>query len=129
MIQSFHFTEYGMENYYYEIEVFVSTLGLHEPYTHTEQIADIDLSRARKMAIQMYKDIENGILANGKFHYPYASPADFVYGKNACYSITLSFVHSYGDVIEKYALVGVDEASHIEAIEFENYIFQELNDM
>ena len=129
MIQSFHFTEYGMENYYYEIEVFESTLGLHEPYIHIEQIADIDLSQAKTMAIQKYNSIQNGILANGKFHLPYASPSEFVYGKNACFSITLSFVHSYGDVIEKYALAGVDEASHIEAIEFENYIFQELNDM
>ena len=128
MIQSFHFIEYGMENYYYEIEVFVSTLGLHEPYNHIEQIADIDLIQARSKAIQRYKDIENGILANGKFHLPYASPADFVYGDNACYSITLSFVYTYGDVIEKYALAGVDDASHIEALEFENYIFYELNE-
>ena len=128
MIQSFHFTEYGMENYYYEIEVFVSTLGLHEPYTHIEQIADIDLSQARSKAIQRYKDIENGILANGKFYLSYASPADFVYGENACYSITLSFVHTYGDEIEKYALAGVDGALHIEALEFENYIFHELNE-
>lgn len=129
MIQSFHFTEYGMENYYYEIEVFVSTLGLHEPYTHIEQITDIDLSQARTKAIELHNEIADGILANGKYYLPYASPADFVYGENACYSITLSFVHSYGDIVEKYALSGVDEASHIEALEFENYIFQELNDM
>jgi hypothetical protein len=117
-----------MENYYYEIEVFVSTLGLHEPYTHIEQIAELDLRQARSKAIQRHNDIENGILANGKFYLPYASPGDFVYGENACYSITLSFVHTYVDVIEKYALVGVDDASHIEALEFENYIFHELNE-
>lgn len=128
MVQSFHFTNYGMEKYYYEIVAFVSTQGLHEPYTHIEQIADIDLSQTRSKAIQRYKDIENGILANGKFHLPYASPADFVYGENACYSITLSIVHTYGDVIEKYALAGVDDASHIEALEFESYIFNELNE-
>lgn len=128
MVQSFHFTNNGMEKYYYEIVAFVSTHGLHEPYTHIEQIADIDLSQTRSKAIQRYKDIENGILANGRFHLPYASPADFVYGENACYSITLSFVHTYGDVIEKYALAGVDDASHIEALEFESYIFNELNE-
>jgi hypothetical protein len=128
MVQSFHFTDYGMENYYYEIEVFVSTLGLHEPYTHIEQIADLDLRQARSKAIQRHNDIENGLLANGRFYLHYASPADFVYGENACYSITLWFVHTYGDVIEKYALAGVDDASHIEGLEFENYIFYELNE-
>jgi hypothetical protein len=115
-----------MENYYYEIEVFVSTLGLHEPYTHIEQIADLDLRQARSKAIQKYNDIENGILDNGRFHLPYASPGYFVYGENACYSITLSFVHAYGDVIEKYVLAGVDDASHTESLEFEKYIFHEL---
>lgn len=111
-----------------QLYLYQNTLGLHEPYTHTEQIADFDLRQARSKVIQRYNDIENGILANGKFYLPYASPADFVHGENACYSITLSFVHTYGDIIEKYALAGVDDASHIEALEFESYIFNELNE-
>jgi len=128
MIQSFCFTEYGMEKFYYEIDVFVSTNGLHEPYTHIEQITDIDLNQARKKAINKYIEIEKGIIASGKFHLPYASPAEFVYGENANYSMILSLIHEYGDVTEKYELFGADDASHIEAEEFENYIFQKLKE-
>lgn len=128
MIQSFCFTEYGMEKFYYEIEVFVSTNGLHEPYTHIEQITDIDLYLARKKAINKYIEIEKGLIASGKFYLPYASPAEFVYGKNANYSMILSLVHEYGDRTEKYELVGADDVSHNEAKEFESYIFQELKE-
>jgi hypothetical protein len=128
MIQSFRFTEYGMEKFYYEIEVFVGTHGLHESYIHIEQITDIDLNLARKKAINNYFEIEKGIIASGKFHLPYASPADFVYGENASYSMILSLVHEYGDIKVRYELAGADEASHIEAEEFENYIFQELKE-
>jgi hypothetical protein len=117
-----------MEKFYYEIDVFVSTKGLHEPYTHIEQITDIDLNQARKKAINKYIEIEKGIIASGKFHLPYASPAEFVYGENANYSMILSLIHECGDVTEKYELFGADDASHIEAEEFENYIFQKLKE-
>jgi hypothetical protein len=34
------------------------------------------------------------------------SPAEFVYGENANYSMILSLIHEYGDVTEKYELFG-----------------------
>ena len=126
MTPSFRYSKDYNENFYYEIAVFMSTLGKEEPFDFTEQIVKYDLNEARQEAIKRFNEIQKGILDHGTYFLPFASPADFVKGKNACFSISLSFVSECDGEVEKYVLHGEDEVTHKESLEFERQIINEL---
>ncbi len=126
MIQSIKNTEFGLEKYYYQIDVMVSTMGITDSFTHIEYFKDINLLKAREDAFNRYPEILEGIEKEGKYYLPFASPEDFVYGKNACYSVTLSFVEETENGIEIHEIEGEEEHIVEAGLDYEEFIIASL---
>ncbi len=116
--------------YSYSGWVFVTTYGEdpgnHEPFSHTEYFDCPNLLEARKAAINWYYDTLNGLIKEGSYFLPFTGPKDFEFGKNAAFSIGVFMVHSWGDQIDEFCLLGYDEDAIEETIEMEKIIFKQL---
>jgi hypothetical protein len=52
MKKAFLKTESGIEKFHYEVEVFISTFGAYESYSHSEEFADENLQKAKFQALK-----------------------------------------------------------------------------
>ena len=117
--------------HFYRVTEFVTTFKAdpdkHEPFNTITDFKGEDLLKCRNEAIEFYKErikgFENG---NVKFFLPTAGRDTFELGKNAGYSLTLSFVEWY-DVSEYYEhiLLGEEESEILESIEIETSVLSE----
>jgi hypothetical protein len=114
-------------NYYYQVDEFVTTFGKdpgkNKPFSHTEFFRHNDLHEARKCAFEYYKQRLNGFEKNGGYFLPFASPENFVEGKNSNYSITLYLVEvgeTVGEIFHPIAGEDTDEVR--ESLELEKMV-------
>jgi hypothetical protein len=113
--------------YIYRGYVMVTTFGL-DPGKNEAFEDDIDfdlpyLLESREAGIKWYVDTLKGLERQGKYFLPFASPSDFVEGKNAAYTVTLSFIEIFdGDEFE-YTLLGTNEDYLNSTLEMEEMIY------
>jgi hypothetical protein len=120
-------TELGIEKFHYEVEIFISTFGAYESYSHTEEFADENLKKAKFQALKRAQELELILKQQGMFFLPFASPDEFILGKNACYSISVSLIQEFDDEdIEIHTIEGEDLCTTEEALLFESEIFDQL---
>jgi len=115
--------------YFYRVNEFVTTMesdpGKNLPYSHDEDFRGSNLLYCRAKAIKWYQEREEGLIKNGKYFLPFASPKDFVLGENAAYTITLSLIEYYDEEFQlAYSLAGDDEIELQEGREFEEFLFK-----
>ena len=113
--------------HYYKGHVFVTTFGLDKnktkPFSFDVSFNQKDLSIARENGIDWFNQTIKGIQERGSYFLPYASPKDFVDGKNSCYSVVLSLVEVSGGDEFEYDLLGTDNETMLETLEIEKLIF------
>lgn len=99
--------------------------GHHDPYYHTEDFEDPNPLIARSKALSWYKHTIAGLEREGRYFLPFASPDEFVLGKNAAYTVMVSFVICNGSDEDEYDLLGTDERTMNDTLELEelNHIF------
>jgi len=115
--------------YFYVVTEYVTTFqmddGKNEPYSHVTKFEGNNLMDCKYQAEQYYYERLNG-LEKGKYFLPYATPQDFELGKNAAFSITLSFVEYYTDnEYFEHTLIGEDEETTSESKEIETAVLTE----
>ena len=124
-------TENGIEKFYYVVDVLLGTFGVYPPYSFREEFGNEKLREAKLKALQRAKEIEIILDYQGMFFLPFASPSEFVTGKNAHYSITVSLVQEFEEDNEYshqiHTIEGEDIDETIEALEFEADIFKQLS--
>ena len=108
------------------VTTFGADPGKHDSFSHTEYFNDDNLLEARAKAIQCYYDTLKGLKNEGKYFLPFASPTDFIMGQHAAYSLAVFMIHTYGDDIEEYALLGWDNDENEDTLEMEHMIFEQL---
>lgn len=96
--------------------------GHHDPYYHTEDFEDSDMLKARTKAYNWYIETLAGLEREGKYFLPFASPEDFVSGKNAAYSVVVSLVICSGSEEDEYDLFGADDQTFEDTLEMEQMI-------
>jgi hypothetical protein len=114
----------------YRGNVFVTTFGLdpnkNEPFNHTVDFDLPSLLDSRKAGIKWYNETIQGLNREGKYFLPFASPSEYITGKHAAYSVSLSLVEIFdGDEFED-VLLGEDYDKMIETMEIEQYLFENL---
>jgi len=114
----------------YRGNVFVTTFGLdpnkNEPFNHTVDFDLPSLLDSRKAGIKWYNETIQGLNREGKYFLPFASPSEYIPGKHAAYSVSLSLVEIFdGDEFED-VLLGEDYDKMIETMEIEQYLFENL---
>jgi hypothetical protein len=113
--------------HYYRGHVFVTTYGLDEnktePFSWDFIFDEKDLSVSRQKGIDWFRDTIKGMDEKGGYFLPYASPENFVDGKNSCYSVVLSLIEVSGTDECEYDLLGTDEDTMLETMEIEQQIF------
>ncbi len=112
--------------YFYRVREYVSTMGKdpgkNEPIELTQDFGGYDLLQCRAEAIQWYNERGRGIEKRGGYFLPFASPQNFVMGKNALFSIDLYFVEYYDDDnYTEYNLLGDSESEIEESRELERF--------
>lgn len=124
-------TENGIEKFFYVVEVYLGTFGVYPSYSFIEEFGNEKLREAKLKALQRAKELEIILDYQGMFFLPFASPHEFVTGKNANYSISISLVQEfveddeYSHQIHTIEGEGIDETN--EALEFEADIFKQLS--
>jgi hypothetical protein len=114
----------------YRGNVFVTTFGLdpnkNEPFNHKVDFDLPSLLDSRKAGIKWYNETIQGLNREGKYFLPFASPSEYIPGKHAAYSVSLSLVEIFdGDEFED-VLLGEDYDKMIETMEIEQYLFENL---
>ena len=114
----------------YRGNVFVTTFGLdpnkNEPFNYTVDFDLPSLLDSRKAGIKWYNETIQGLNREGKYFLPFASPSEYIPGKHAAYSVSLSLVEIFdGDEFED-VLLGEDYDKMIETMEIEQYLFENL---
>ena len=116
----------GKDQYYYRVDVFITTFNVFEPYVHTEIFENDNLHQARENALLRADELISILVKQGMFFLPFATQEEFVLGENACYSVTVSIVvQSDGNYIE-YPIFGEDEFRTEEALRFEKEVYENL---
>ncbi len=115
--------------YYYLVEEFVTTFGMDEgknkPIRHEKIFEGVDLLKCKADAKKYYWERLEG-LEKTKYFLEFAAPRDFEFGKNAAFSITLSFVEYHNEEeMYIYTLIGGDANEEAESVEFETAILKE----
>jgi|SRR5690554_3397383 len=113
-------------DYFYRVCEFVTTFGAdegkNEPFSHIEDFKGNDLHECKAKAEKYYWERLEG-LGGGKYFLPFAAPENFVLGKNAAFSITLSLVEYYNDSeYSEYPLIGEDDDTAADSREIEKYV-------
>jgi len=114
----------------YRGNVFVTTFGLDpnksEPFYVTVDFELPSLLDSRKAGIKWYNETIQSLNREGKYFLPFASPSEYIPGKHAAYSVSLSLVEIFdGDEFED-VLLGEDYDKMIETMEIEQYLFENL---
>jgi hypothetical protein len=109
--------------YFYRVSEFVTTYGMdegkNEPFSHFEDFKGNDLHECKAKAEKYYRERLEG-LEQGKYFLPFAAPKNFVFGKNAAFSITLALVEYYTDNnFFEHPLIGEDDETTAESREIE----------
>jgi hypothetical protein len=126
MIPSYRNTEYSIEKYHYEVEIFFNTFEVFEPYSHIEKFESENLLESRQNAFKRYEILLAMVERQGYFFLPFARREDFVQGENACYSAQLFLVEDIDGEEELYVIQGEDETTTIDALKSEKEIFERL---
>lgn len=135
--EDFNLEELEEPNYYYQVQMFMSTIcltipqaieGITDPsFHHEENFKGNDLMRCKSEAENYYREQLEALEREGKFRLPFATPQDFKLGENATFSITLYFVHSYPSGEEHlFPILGEDDETLEEGREIENEVFKAL---
>ena len=107
--------------------VSVTTFGMDpnqtEPYSVTVEFEHPNLDDARNAGIEWFKETVKGLDAIGRYFLPFAGPNEFVLGKNAAYSVSLSLVEIYDEVEYEYELLGTDMDTMNDKLELEDLLF------
>lgn len=117
--------------FFYRVTEFVTTFEAdadkHEPFNTITDFKGDDLIKCRKEAIDFYKERIKGFEdGTAKFFLPIAGRDKFELGKNAGYSLTLSFVEWYdSSKYYEHILVGEEESEIIESVEIETSVLKE----
>ena len=94
------------------------------PFEHTQYFEGNNLLKCRVEAYKWYCERSEGLIKAGQYFLPFASPQDFVMGKNACYNITLSLLQYYSDDNQTaYTIFGDSPDETAEGLELEKIIF------
>ena len=117
--------------YSYSVYVHVTTFGAdpgkHESYCHEEIFESENLLDARINAVEYYYQTLMGLMREGnKYFLPFAGPDEFELGKHAAFSLYLFFIHTWGDMVDEYCLLGGEEDEMVETRENEKFIFNQL---
>jgi hypothetical protein len=116
----------GEGQYYYRVDVFITTFIVFDPYVDTEIFEMDNLNKARENALHRADELISILIKQSMFFLPFATPEEFVLGENACYSVTVSIVvQSDGSHIE-YPIFGEDEFRTEEALRFEKEVYENL---
>lgn len=127
MVPSFRNSENGSQFYYYKIEVFIATFDIYDSYTHFEEFRYDDLREARKSAFVRQSELINILEKQGMFFLPFAKQENFVFGKNACYSVILSLViEDHLGEKEIVTLISSDEPEIDNSFWIESQILEQL---
>jgi hypothetical protein len=113
----------AVTKYKYRGWVCVTTWGFdpeqREAVSHTEDFDVGDPLVARRAAIKWHNDTLAGLKREGRYFLPYASPKDFVHGKNAGFTILVSLVICNGSEEDEYDLLGTDDKTRDNTLEIE----------
>jgi hypothetical protein len=122
------YPEYFKTRHIYRGYVFVTTFGKDpkqsEPFSYTIDFDNPSLCEAKKEGIKWYQETMTGIEREGKYFLPYATPDEFVLGKHAAFTVTLSLVEICGNQEDEYTLLGTDLQTMQNTIEIEEFLFQ-----
>lgn len=116
--------------FFYRVIEWVSTFsgdaGGNEDFYHEEDFCGLDLLKCRTEAVKYYRERAAGFNSGEATYFlPFASPKDFVHGKNAAFSLDL-FIVEYCDEEEQYEYnLSGDEAEVKEALEMEEQVLRE----
>jgi len=113
--------------YIYRGFVMVTTFGLDPDKNDAfDDSIDFDFSylmESREAGIKWYVETLKGLEREGKYFLPFASPSDFIKGKHAAYSVTLSLIEIFDYDEFEYILLGTDEDYLNSTLEMEELIF------
>jgi hypothetical protein len=113
----------------YRGNVMVTTFGAdpgkNDAFDYTEDFEHYDLLEARRQAIEWYIETREGLEKVGKYFLPFASPKDFIEGKHAAYSVSLSLVQCYNGEEDEYDLLGSEQQTQDDTLEMEKLIISE----
>lgn len=111
--------------------VSVTTFGLDpnksEPFNNTVDFDYSDLLESREAGVKWYHETIEGLNRQGKYFLPFTSPSEYIAGKHAAYSVTLSLVESYDGDEYEYVLLGEDDESMDDTLEIEQLLFSEVD--
>jgi hypothetical protein len=116
----------GEGQYYYRVDVFITTFNVFEPYVHTEIFEMDNLNKARENALHRADELISILVKQGMFFLPFARPEEFVLGENTCYSVTVYIVELTDDFYFEYPIFGEDEFRTEEALRFEKEVYENL---
>ena len=119
-------------DYFYVVREFVTTFqadpGKNEAYSHEEEFRDSDLRKCKEKAEAYYLKRLIGLeFVNTRYFLEFAAPENFVLGKNAAFSITLSLVEYYSeDDYVDHVLYGESDEETAQSREVELEVFRDL---
>ncbi len=116
----------GKDQYYYRVDVFITTFNVFDSYVQTEIFENDNLHQAREKALLRADELNSILLKQGMFFLPFATPKEFVLGENACYSVTVYIVELTDDCYFEYPIFGEDEFRTEEALRFEKEVYENL---
>ncbi len=111
---------------YLSVTTFGADPGKNEPFYHSEDFECTNLLVAREKAINWFKQTIAGLKREGKYFLPFASPEDFIMGKNAAFSVVVSLVICQGVNEDEFDLLGTDDGTMEDTLELEDMILKQL---
>lgn len=126
MVPAIEYTEQGLKKYFYRIETYMTTFRPGETVQELMDIQDRDLKVARQQAFRKYEEIKKMLIRRGEYILPFASRADFVAGKNACFSIWISLVEELAGEEEEHIIHGEPREEMQDALAYERRVFDSL---
>ncbi|TAH40068.1 MAG: hypothetical protein EYC69_11700 [Bacteroidetes bacterium] len=116
--------------YYYTVMEIVTTFGYdpgkNEQFVNVKDFKGSNLRRCREEAVEWYYERSRGLENAGGYFLPFASPENFVLGKNAVYSVFLSLIEVFEGNEYEYPLTGVEDETIMENLEIEREILRKL---
>ena len=113
-------------SHHYEVEIFITTFGVYEPYKNIQVFKADNIRNAKQMAHANYENVAQRLKNQGGFILPFASPENFIQGENACYSVFLSLVQTENEMMDVYTILGGGESIEAEALAYEQEILSQF---
>ena len=112
-------------DFFYSVSACIITFGKDKPYSDEKIFKGKDLLKCRAEATKYYdKKLED--LRKSKSFLPFASPQNFVKGKNSAPSVTLSLIEHYTDDNSiEHPLMGGDDGDMAQSMEIEAAVLKE----